>query len=91
MNIYDLTMASSGAVLLGYLIIAVLLQHCHRRTGERLFFRFALAFYILASERLLLLFVGEDQPHRALIYVTRLIAFLIIIGTIWSQSRRRSD
>jgi hypothetical protein len=90
MSIHDLTMATSGAVLFGYLTIAFILQRCHRKTGERLFFRFALAFHILDCERVLLLIVGEDQPHRALLFVTRLVAFLIIIGTIWSQSRRRS-
>jgi Gpi18-like mannosyltransferase len=87
MNIYGLTIATSGAILMGYLVIGAIFWRWAKRTQERLFSRFAVTFFILALERCLILGFGEDEAHHALIYLTRLIAFLIIIGSIWSQSR----
>ena len=89
MNMHDLVTATSGGIMIGYLIIGAILWRCWTKTGERLFARFAVAFYVLTFERALLLGIGDDQPGHILIYVTRLIAFLIIIWSIWDQSRSR--
>jgi hypothetical protein len=89
MNLPSLIVATSGAILMGYLTIGAIFWRWSKKTGERLFARFAIAFHILALERVLILGFGEDQTHRALIYLTRLVAFLIIISAIWRQSRPR--
>jgi len=89
MTMDNLTIATSGAILIGYVIIAAIFWRWSKRMQERLFARFSVAFYVLALERLLILGVGENETHRALIYLTRLFAFLLIIWSIWSQSRRK--
>lgn len=89
MNAHDLVSASSGAIMIGYLIIGAILWRCWTKTRQPLFARFAAAFYVLTFERILLLAIGEDQPGHILVYVTRLVAFLIIIWSIWDQSQSR--
>ena len=90
MNLHDLVYVTSGAIGIGYLIIGAILWRCWTKTRERLFAHFAISFYILTCERLLLLVLGEDQPGHIAIYITRLIAFLTIIWAIWMQSRSRN-
>jgi hypothetical protein len=89
MNMHDLVTATSGAIMIGYLIIGAIFWRCWSKTRERLFARFAVAFYVLTLERVLLLVIGENQPGHIAIYITRLAAFLIIIWSIWNQSRSR--
>lgn len=89
MNVEHFAIATSGAILMGYLVVGAIFRRWATKTREPLFSRFAVAFYILALERCLLLAVGENQTHHALIYLTRMVAFLTIIAAIWNQSRTR--
>jgi hypothetical protein len=88
MSAHDLIMATSGAILLGYLIAGLLFWRFWRKTRERLFGFFALAFWILAVERIILIGIGHDSARHPAIYITRLIAFLVIIWAIWDRNRR---
>lgn len=61
-----------------------------RQTGARLLAAFALAFFILAAERGIILAFVAEPINTPLIYVTRLVAFLVIAWAIWDTNRRRS-
>jgi hypothetical protein len=89
MNAQDLAVSLSGAILLGYLLIAAFFWRFWVRARERLFLFFTAAFCLLAFERVLLLIVGWiEGADRPLIYLTRLLAFLVIIAGIWDANRR---
>lgn len=89
MNLYHASTALSGAIMLGHLVIAAFFWRYWIKTRERLFVFFTIAFLLLALERLALMAgSGIEAPDRPLIYVTRLIAFLVIIIAIWDANRR---
>lgn len=87
--IRDLTVASAGAVFLGYVVIALFFWRFWRQTRARLFACFATAFLILAVERAIILTAVTDPIHQPLVYFTRLVAFLVIIWGIWATNRQR--
>lgn len=91
MNAHDLTLVASGAILFGYLLIGILFLRFWMKTRERLFAFFAAAFWLLALERILLLSGGDEASRHPVIYVTRLIAFLVIIWAIWDKNRQAAD
>lgn len=61
-----------------------------RRTGDRLFLAFAAAFIIEGLNRISFLFVERPNEGSPLIYVVRLLAFLLILAAIVSKNRGRS-
>lgn len=81
----------AGALTFGYVVAAGFFLRYWRKTADRLFLAFALAFMLLALNQLLgavLLVVVEPN---SLIYVLRVLAFIIIVGAIVdknTQSRR---
>jgi hypothetical protein len=58
-----------------------------RRTGDGLFLAFAMAFWMLGLNWLLLAIVETDEVRTAL-YVIRLLAFVLILGAILHKNRR---
>ena len=87
---FNLTLASAGAVLFGYIIVALFFWRFWRQTRARLFAAFAVAFLILALERAAILTAVADPIHEPIVYLTRLTAFLIIIWGIWDANRSKS-
>lgn len=88
--IHHLTVATSGAVFFGYVIIALFFCRFWRQTGARLFAAFSAAFLILAIERVMILTFVAEPINVPWIYSTRLLAFLVIAWAIWDMNRRRS-
>lgn len=88
--IRDLTIACAGAVLFGYIVVALFFWRFWRQTRAPLFACFGVAFLILAVERAMMLTAVAEPIHLPLVYFTRLVAFLVIIGGIWATNRRRS-
>lgn len=86
---HELSIACSGAVLFGYVVISLFFWRFWRQTRARLFAAFALAFVVLAGERALILAEPAERIQDPLIYLTRLAAFLIILWAIWDTSRAR--
>jgi len=78
----------SGAILLGYWAIGVCFSRFWRTSGDRFFGFFATAFWLLAAERLLLIFVELENEMRPYIYIVRLVAFLFILYAILDKNRR---
>ncbi|HEY1721453.1 MAG TPA: DUF5985 family protein [Magnetospirillaceae bacterium] len=80
----------SGAIAMGYLVAAGFFVSFWRRTGDQLFFAFALAFALLTLGQLAHSVFGH-VADGVVIYVIRLIAFLIIIGAIVSKNITYTD
>ena len=61
-----------------------------RRTGDRFFLAFGAAFVIEAVNRMSVLFVDRPSEGRPLMYVVRLLAFLLIVAAIIDKNRESS-
>jgi hypothetical protein len=85
----ELNIAASGAILLGHAVIGLYFLRFWRQTRERLFGWFAVAFFILAVERIIIITVVPEIRHHPLFYCTRLVAFLVIAWAIWDRNRSR--
>ena len=88
--IRDLTIACSGAVFFGYIVVGVFFLRFWRQTRVRLFACFAAAFFILALERVMVVTFLIEPIHQPLLDSTPLVAFLIIAWAIWDANRRPS-
>ena len=77
----------SGAIMMASAAAGLFFLRFWRKTRDRLFLVFALAFWILALNRVPLLFVTEDET-RTYFYVVRLVAFLLILGAIVDKNRK---
>jgi len=71
----------SGASVMASLVIALFFLRFYRRTRDRLFAMFSLAFAVFAANRLALVFVDE-AARRTSLYLVRLLAFLLILAAI---------
>ncbi|MEZ0393333.1 MAG: DUF5985 family protein [Pseudobdellovibrionaceae bacterium] len=81
----------SGATFLGFFISGVLFLKFWIRSQDRLFATFSVSFFLMALERILVLkFVPYEETH-ALVYVLRLIAFVLISGAVVDKNRVRSQ
>lgn len=80
----------SGMLMMGCLILAAFFLRYGRRTGDRFFNLFAVAFVLLAFERLGLALVNAPEEPRSAMYFLRLAAFLLIIVAILDKNRANS-
>lgn len=87
---FSLTLATTGAIIFGYVIVALFFWRFWRQTRARLFAAFSAAFLILAVERAAILTEFADPIDKPVVYLTRLVAFLIIIWGIWNASRSKA-
>lgn len=71
-----------GAVTLGYLVAGIFFLRFWRRTGDRLFFEFAVAFVLLAVNQLLVTFIGAGDENVVYAYVPRVLGFIVILAAI---------
>jgi hypothetical protein len=79
----------SGATMLGSAAIGLIFLRSWRRSSERLFMLFGLAFFLLALERWVFLLVPVDSERRPWVYLVRLAAFATIIVGIIDKNRQR--
>jgi hypothetical protein len=61
-----------------------------RRTRDTLFLAFGAAFIIEGLNRMVFLMVENPNEGSPIIYIVRLIAFLLIVAAIVAKNRRRS-
>ena len=85
---HSLHLMMAGAVVMGCLVVALLFLRSWRRTRDRLFLMFALAFAVLAVQRAIVAdAVGSAEDAQAHFYILRLIAFLLILAAILDKNR----
>ena len=77
-----------GALVMGCAVVGAFFLRFWRRTRDRLFLIFALAFWLLGINWLLLAFFQTDET-RTWLYVLRLVAFCLIIYGIVDKNRQR--
>ena len=80
-----------GAIVMACGVAGLFFLRFYRKTRDRLFAIFAIAFWVLGLNWLALAFTAQDEIRTAL-YVVRLLAFLMILFGILMKNRstRRS-
>lgn len=78
----------SGAITMGFAVAGLFFLRFWKRTRERLFVAFALAFWLLGLTQALLTFTDIPVEERSWLYVLRLAAFSLILGSVWVKNRR---
>jgi peptidoglycan/LPS O-acetylase OafA/YrhL len=71
-----------GAITFGYLVCAVFFARFWRRTAERLFIAFSLAFVFLAMNQVLAWYLEAGDERTAYVYSLRVIGFVLILAAI---------
>ena len=78
----------SGAITLGFLVAAGFFLRFWRQTADRLFIAFALAFVLFALNQALASWLTVVVEPASLIYVLRVLGFIIILGAIVDKNAR---
>lgn len=78
----------SGAIVMGFVAAGLFFLRFWKRTHEGLFVAFALAFWLLGLTQALLAFTEIPVEERSWLYLLRLVAFLLILASIWVKNRR---
>ena len=79
----------SGAMFAMAAAIGLFFLRFWRRSGDRLFLLFAIAFWILAANRLALSLLSEEREGQTFAYGIRLLAFVLIIVAVVDKNRPR--
>ena len=77
----------SGAIVMGYAVVGLFFLRFWRETRDRLFLVFSIAFFILAVQRVMLVFTRHMVESATGLYLLRLFAFLLILGAIVDKNR----
>ena len=77
----------SGAIALGFVAIGVCFHRFWRRSRIQLFNFFAIAFFLLAIERSVVLLANPKDDFAPYLYLLRFAAFAMIIAAIIHQNR----
>ena len=77
----------SGAIVMGYWVAGLYFLRFWRRSRDRLFAVFGVAFWLLGLQRLALATHPEWNDEYGSIYLLRLLAFLMILGGIIDKNR----
>jgi len=72
----------SGAVTFGYLIAAVFFLRFWRKTSDRLFLAFTIAFVLFALNQGLAFLLAVYREPTSFIYALRVIGFVLILAAI---------
>lgn len=80
----------SGAVTLGFFVGGLFFLRFWRRTGDKLFLAFSLAFALLAVAQIVIAMTNVYFEDRSAAYLVRLAAFSIIIVAIGRKNRKTS-
>jgi hypothetical protein len=78
----------SGAITMGFLLGGLFFVRFWRETRDQLFLTFAVAFWLLAIVQALLALGPTAPEERSWLYGLRLLAFLLIAGSIIRKNRR---
>ena len=82
-----LTIFVSGALAMGYAAAALFFARFWRRSGVALFAWFAVAFVLLAVQRVMLVLIEGAPGAMPWGYAVRLVAFVLILVGIVAQNR----
>ncbi len=84
----ELSRFLSGAIFLGYVVSGFFFWRFYRGSGDRFFSLFAVAFWTLAVERVVIAFVRDAATENVPpVYLLRLAAFLLIAVAVADKNR----
>lgn len=72
----------AGALTLAYVIASTYFVHFWRRTADRLFLAFALAFALLALNQVTVFALGVADERHNYAYILRVLGFILILAAI---------
>lgn len=78
----------SGALTMGLLLSALFFARFWRKTADRLFLGFAVAFVLLAVNQALAQWLGGERVGYA--YLLRVLGFILILAAIVDKNLGRS-
>jgi hypothetical protein len=79
----------SGAIAMGFIVAAGFFMRFWRRTADRLFLAFAIAFALLALNQALAQWIGAADERVGYTYLLRVLAFVLILGAIVDKNIAR--
>jgi hypothetical protein len=77
----------SGVYMMGLSIAGLIFLRLWKESAERLFCAFAIAFWLMALERIPLALFHQMKEPGSLVYLLRLAAFLLILEAIARKNR----
>lgn len=77
----------NGALMICCLVAGFFFTKFWKKTHDKLFMLFALSFFILSFERLVLGYIGGTNEPSPYVYLIRLSAFLLIIYAIIDKNK----
>jgi hypothetical protein len=80
----------AGALTLAYVLAGVHFLRFWRKTRDRLFLAFALAFWLLTANQAAVALMGVDDERTGYVYVLRVLGFLLILLAIVDKNVSRS-
>ncbi|HMJ92355.1 MAG TPA: DUF5985 family protein [Candidatus Acidoferrum sp.] len=89
MNWEILKAFASGALMMGFAALGCFFFEFFRRTRDRLFLGFAIAFALLSVERLVLIVLTPDNEVNYYVYTVRLCGFISLAYGIWDRNLRK--
>jgi len=76
----------AGAVTFGYLVAAVFFLRFWRKTRDRLFLAFGVAFGLLSANQMLATAIGAGDENVVFAYILRVLGFVLILAAIVDKS-----
>ena len=86
----DFSYFVSGATFFGFLVAGLCFLRFWHRSHDRLFATFAISFFMMAIERVLVLKFTANSEAHAMVYVIRLLAFVLITIAVAEKNRVRT-
>ena len=80
----------NGAITMACVAIGLFFLKFWKNTYDRLFAMFAVAFWLLAADRIVVAAIGQSIAASPAEYLLRLAAFVVIIAAIVEKNRKRS-
>jgi hypothetical protein len=82
----------AGAVTLGFVVATIFFLRFWRKTSDRLFLAFAIAFALLALNQGIAQWLGAADERVGYTYLLRVLGFILILAAIVDKNvARRSD
>ena len=72
----------SGAVTMGFLVASIFFLRFWKRTSDRLFFAFAIAFALMALNQALAQWLGAADERVGYTYLLRVLGYILILVAI---------
>lgn len=78
---------TNGAIACAGFVVGVFFLRFWRSTRDRFFLYFALSFWIQGINRVHIGLRGAPSEDEAVIYLIRLVAYVLILVAIWEKNR----